>query len=393
MTEAAAVEAPEIAERYLRLGLRLDRHEEGTVDAYFGPPELAEQIKAEPLTEPAVLVAEAEALLDELNDGWLRDQVTGLRTFAGVLAGESRAYSDEVEGCYGIRPPFTDEAVLAAAHEELDALLPGRGTLDERHMAWYNSMLMPVDRIERTISAVIEEAQRQTRRLVDLPEGETTELEIVEDVPWMGFNFYRGALRGRVAINTSVSMSAFGLLGLAMHETYPGHQAERACKEQALVRGRGLLEESIVMVPAPQSVVSEGIGCLAPHVLLDGGEDPEAFTAILRDVAGIEIDLAHCLAVERAAEPTRWSDVNAALMFYERGASEEEVQAYLVRWGVMDEGKAQHLIRFFKEPTSRTYIVNYPAGFALCSAYAQRRPENLRRLLTEQIRVSDLQAA
>ena len=34
-----------VVERYLRLGLQLDRHVEGTVDAYFGPPELAEEVR------------------------------------------------------------------------------------------------------------------------------------------------------------------------------------------------------------------------------------------------------------------------------------------------------------------------------------------------------------
>ncbi|MGH3076432.1 MAG: hypothetical protein ACRDQC_15950, partial [Gaiellales bacterium] len=77
------------AERYLELGLRVGRHVEGIVDAYFGPPELADAIGAAPPVEPRTLVADAEALLDELEDGWLRDQVAGLRTYAGVLAGET----------------------------------------------------------------------------------------------------------------------------------------------------------------------------------------------------------------------------------------------------------------------------------------------------------------
>jgi hypothetical protein len=78
------------AERYLRLGLQLDRHVDGIVDAYFGPPELAAEVKAAPPVAPHKLVSDAEDLLDELEDGWLRDQVVGVRTFAGVLAGESR---------------------------------------------------------------------------------------------------------------------------------------------------------------------------------------------------------------------------------------------------------------------------------------------------------------
>jgi hypothetical protein len=85
-------------ERYLRLGLQLGRHVEGIVDAYYGPPELAAAVNAEPPVAPETLVDEAETLFDELEDGWLRDQVVGLRTYAGVLASESGSYADEVEG-------------------------------------------------------------------------------------------------------------------------------------------------------------------------------------------------------------------------------------------------------------------------------------------------------
>ena len=79
----------EVAERYLRLGLQIGRHVDGMVDAYFGPPELAAAVDAEPPVDPRAVAAAAEALLGELDDGWLRDQVVGLRTYAGVLAGEA----------------------------------------------------------------------------------------------------------------------------------------------------------------------------------------------------------------------------------------------------------------------------------------------------------------
>jgi hypothetical protein len=113
-----------VAHRYLRLGLQLNRHVDGTVDADFGPPELAAEVEAAPPVAPPTLVADAEALLGELDDGWLRDQGVGPRTYIGVLAGESLSYGDEVHGCYGVRPRFTDESVYAAAHERLEDLLP-----------------------------------------------------------------------------------------------------------------------------------------------------------------------------------------------------------------------------------------------------------------------------
>jgi hypothetical protein len=374
--------------RYLRLGLQVGRHVEGIVDAYFGPAELKAAVDAAPPVDPPVLVATAEALLDELGDGWLRDQVVGLRTYAGVLAGESRSYTDEVQGCYGIRPTYTDEAVFTAAHERLDELLPGDGPLAERHQRWEDSIRVPTELVEPTIAAVIEVARGWTRELVELPDGEGVVLEIVRDEPWLAFCEYLGDLRSRISVNVTLPMSAIELLVLTLHETYPGHQAERAGKEHLLVRGRGLLEETLTLVPTPQSLVSEGIGNLAPEVLLEG--DAGTALAAVVHAAGIGFDLAHALAVQRALRPCRWAEVNAALLLHEAGASEAEVHAYLERWGLLSPKLADHLVRFLTEPTSRTYVMTYPAGGELCRSFVAGRPERFRHLLTEQVRVRDL---
>jgi hypothetical protein len=227
-----------------------------------------------------------------------------------------------------------------------------------------------------------------TRLLVELPDGEGVDLEIVRDKSWLAFCGYLGDLRSRIAVNVDVPMSAIELLRLASHETYAGHHAERCSKEHLLVRGRGLLEETLVLVPAPQSLVSEGIAELAPEVLLDG-EGGVALAGVLRD-AGIEFDLAHARAVERAVEPLAWAEVNASLMLHDQGAGEAEVHAYLERWGLMTQLLASHVIRFLKAPTSRTYVMNYPAGRRLCRAYVAGEPERFRQLLTDQVRVQDL---
>jgi hypothetical protein len=363
-------------ERYLRLGLQVGRHVEGIVDAYFGPPELAAEVDAEPPVAPRVLVSAAEALLDELEDGWMRDQLLGLRTYSGVLAGESGSYADEVEGCYGVRPTHTDESELLAAHEQLEELLPGDGSLAERYARWEESSRVPEGQVERVMAAVIEEARAWTTRLV------------VRDKPWMAFCGYHGNLHSRIEVNVDLPQSALELLVLAMHETYPGHHAERCCKEHFLVRGRRQLEETIVLIPTPQSLVMEGIAGLAPLMVLEG--DGAAALADVLGRAGIEHDLEHDLAVRRAHEPCEWAEVNAALLLHDEGASEDDVRAYLERWAMMTPQYSAHVVRFLTEPTSRSYILTYPAGRSLCRAYVAGEPERFRRLLTEQVRVRDL---
>ncbi len=376
------------AERYIWLGLHLGRHVEGIVDSYSGPAELAAAVDAEPPAEPSALVAAAEVLLDELADGWLRDQVVGLRTYAGVLAGEAWSYAEEVEACYGVRPAHTDEAVFAAAHGQLEQLLPGDGPLAERYDGWRKSIIVPPERVEAAVAAVIDEARAWTRGLVELPAGEGVDLEIVHDRRWLAFCYYLGDLRSRISVNVDLPISAIDLLELTIHETYPGHHAERCCMEDLLVSGRGLLEETIVMVPAPQSLVSEGIASIAPAAVLESAGGA-GLAAVLHD-AGIEFDLEHALAVERAMQPCGRADVNAALMLHADGASEAEVHAYLQRWALRSPELATHLIRFLNDPSSRTYMITYSAGRELCSSYVAGRPERFRRLLTEQVRVGDL---
>jgi hypothetical protein len=247
---------------------------------------------------------------------------------------------------------------------------------------------VPADQPERLMAAVIEEARGQTARLLELPDGEGVALEIVRDKSWWASCDYLGELRSRIALNVDLPMTAVQLLILTLHETYPGHHTERCSKEHLLVRGRGLLEETVVLAPTPQTVVTEGIAKLAPSVLLEG-DGGAALAAVLRD-AGIELDLAHALAVERAHEPCDWAEVNAALMLHEEGASEAETHAYLERWALLTPEWADHMIRFITEPAQRTHIVSYSAGRELCRSYVAGEPERFRRLLTEQVRVRDL---
>ena len=378
----------EVPERYLQLALRLGRLDEGVIDAYFGPAALADGVEAEDPPEPVELVTGAEKLLAELDDSWLRDQVVGLRTVAGRLAGEQGAYPDEVEACYGVRPVHTEEAALAAAYDDLEGLLPGPGSLWERYRAFEDSAPVPATTIEALTGAVVEEARSRTRDLFGLPDGESIELEYVRDTPWLGYHEYLGDLRGRISVNVDRPRSAISLLHLAVHETYAGHQAERCNKEVALVRGQGLLEETIALVTAPQSVVSEGLAELAVELLLDG-VNGSAFESLVHD-HGVELDLAHARAVERAVEPLSWLGVDAALMLHDERLPDAEVSSYLQGHALIDADAADRWVRFLSDPGSRSYAVCYPAGLARCRAFVGGDPGRFRRLLTEEIRIGDL---
>jgi hypothetical protein len=380
-----------LAERYILLGLRLGRHEEGIVDAYYGPEGLSREVDAEPLTGLAALVSEADELLSDLEDGWLRDQAQGLRTFAGVLAGEQLGYSDEVERCYGVRPGRVSTEVYAAAHERLDALLPGAGPLAERSDAWQRSRLVPAERVVVVFRDIAQALRERTRALVELPEGEEAEVAEVRDKPWMADNAYSGGLRSRVAVNVDLPLTGDEVVELAAHELYPGHHTESSVKDQRLLQEGGLLEESIQLVPTPASLVSEGIAKTGPGLVLDD-ELFDRLEAIFRRY-GVDEDIRRARAVREARRPLDRTLLDVALLLHEDGGSAEEGQAYFARWGLDSPEYAAHGVRFLSEPTSRAYAITYSAGHDLCEAWVGADPSRFARLLTEHVRVPDLVAA
>jgi hypothetical protein len=376
------------AEAYILLGLRLGRHVEGLVDAYYGPEELARQVEAEPFAEPDALVEEADALLADIEDGWLRDQAFGLRTHAGVLAGEKLSYSDEVEGCYGVRPQRVSTDVYAAVHERLDPLLPGAGPLAARYDEWRQNNTVAPDRIVPVFRDVLAELRTRTAELLGLPEGEELAVEEVRDEPWSAFNYYLGALRSRVVVNLDVPTTCDDVVEVAAHEVYPGHHTEHAVKEQLLVRDRGLLEESIKLVPTPEVLISEGLAETGPSIVLDG-DVPQRLVEILKR-HGFEYDYEQARAVREARRPLRRIPLDAALMIHEDGASPAEAEAHIVRWSLVTPEQAAHSVSFVTDPTWRAYVINYSAGRELCQAWVGGDPARFVRLLTEHVRVRDV---
>jgi hypothetical protein len=387
-------------QQYLLLGLRLGRHVEGLVDAYYGPPELAARVADEPMHPADRLRADAAGLIAELDAGageldaprrrWLRGQVVGLRTTAAKLAGDPVGYVAEVEACYGVTPRWVDEEELLAAHRRLAAVLPGEGAVADRYVAWREQHAVPVERLGAVIASIAEDLRARTDAAFGLPDGEHVDFELVSDKPWSGFNYYLGDLRSRVAINTDLPVLSLSLPHLVAHEAYPGHHTEHTRKEVGLVRRRHQLEESIFLVGTPQCLLAEGIADLGLYVLV--GERPEHDMAPhLRD-AGLRYDPDEAAQVAQAGEVLSSVRGNAALLLHDRGAGEDDVVAYLERWALLDAKRARQAVRFLTDETWRAYISCYVEGLPLCRRFTAGQPARFERLLSEQLLPADLAA-
>lgn len=389
-----------MVERYLELGLRLGRHVDGFVDAYYGPPDLAARVDAEPVHPPARLAGDAGRLVADLDAGrddgdvdparrrWLRAQVRGLHTSARKLAGESVGYLDEVEQCYGARPALVPDDQFAAAHRRLDEVLPGDGPLRERMIAWREAHAVPSDLLEPAIRSLADDLRERTGRLFGLPEGEYVEWVFETGKPWSGFNYYEGGLRSRVAINVDLPVLSLSLGHLVAHEAYPGHHTEHTRKEVGLVRRRRWLEESIFLVGTPQCTLAEGLADLGAEVVV--GRRPEPAVAEHLAPLGVRYDAEVAAAVAEASESLSWVRSNAAVRLHDQGASADDTVSYLERWALLPRARADKALAFITDPTWRAYSHCYTEGLRLCRAYVEGDPTRFERLITEQMLPADL---
>jgi len=387
-------------ERYIELGLRLDHHIDGFIDAYYGPAEVAARVKAEPTRPPAALAADAGRLIVDLDQGagepelgphrrrWLRAHVVGLHTSARKLAGEPLSYEDEVELCYGVRPIRWAEDEFEAAHRRLDEVLPGTGPLGERYVAWREAQAIDPAVLPAVIDSLAEDLRERTDRLFGLPDGEHIDWELVTDQPWSGFNYYLGDLRSRVAINLDLPVLATSIAHLVAHEAYPGHHTEHTRKEVGLVRTHGHLEETIFPVGTPQCLLAEGLADLGLEVAM--GRRPEATVAGHLHPLGVRYDAEVAAAVAVAGEALDHVRGNVGFLLHADHADEADVIDYAMRWGLVNRDRAAKMIQFMTDPTWRAYISCYLEGLPLCRSFTDGDPAKFQRLLDEQLIPADL---
>jgi hypothetical protein len=388
--------APSLPERYLLLGLRLGKHVDGLVDGYFGPPELQDTVDREDLAEPDLLLDEARALSAEVatwngdpqRTRWLSGQLEGLACVAEMVTGAEPPWREAVHRCYGLDVEPVAEERFAVAHEKLDAALEGDGDVAGRLQAWYRSQEVSADVVLAAFDALREELRRRTAELVDLPEGEQLEAELVTGKPWAAYNWYLGDLKSRIEISTDLPMRSYSLATLVAHEVYPGHHTEHACKEARLVRDLERIESSILLIHTPECLVSEGIAQVAIERAL-GDDWVDRVDEILRPL-GVPFDAATTRAVLDAYEDLDFVSVNVACLASERGWTTDEAVDYVRRWALADEDRARKSVEFATHPMWSVYVPTYSYGHRIVREYAKRDEDAFRRLLTEQLTTADL---
>jgi hypothetical protein len=400
------VPAPDsIARDYLLLSLRLDQLLPGTVDAYFGPRDLKAQVDMEQRPSPARLAEDAASLRERAPVAvgepdralWLDRQLVALETLALREAGRELPYVEEVRRCFDAPPGALPPTAYAEAHAALDAALPPGEDIRARRTAWDERFTVPVERLPAVIDALLPRLREASAALWPLPEGEQLDVRLVTQQPWSGYNWYDGARRSRVDLNTDLPLRAADLLDTLSHETFPGHHLEHAWKEARLVDEQRRVEATMLLVNTPEAYVSEGLAELGRRYSLPDPLRLELL-ALVYERAGIAAGADDALAqlrISAALRLIRGASGDAALKRHVAGESADAARDFLVEQALMTPERATKLVGFIEHPLWRTYVFSYAGGEALLGRWCdvdgpQDAPKRFFRLLTEHLTPSGM---
>ena len=380
---------------YVLLGLRMDRLAPGTVDAWLGPPEWRAAVHDEPQPTPVTIRGGSESLLERLphmgyaprRTEYLARQVTALQAGARLLSGEAIPLGEQAALFFDIQIERVPESVFEAAHTQIDALLPGTGSLGERMVAWRRQFEVPRERILDLARRMIVEVRSRTALHLSMPPDETIDLVLVHNQPWGAYNWYLGNARSRIEINTDLPTHAHTLVDYAAHEGYPGHHTEHALRELMQYREGGQGEYAIQLINTPESLISEAIATCARGLIFEGAEDLEWLAANVLPSLGMKADPAQVALLREAREALSGVRGNAAFLLHEGGRPAAEVAAYLERWELCRPEEARKRLEFLQSPLWRAYTFTYTFGRRLLQPLlaGPDRFGVFRRIVTEPI--------
>ncbi len=319
-----------------------------------------------------------------------------IETLARVAAGEPIPYLEQVERCLTLRPERRPDSQFDEAARDLDALLPGGGSLADRLAAEDAAWTVPPDRVGTVVELLVGRFRERAAGLFALPAGEALRVTLVRGQPWTGYNWYDGGYRSRFDLNLDLPVRLPALLGTVAHETYPGHHLEHATKEQVLVEQHERLEASILLINTPECLLSEGLANVGGRIAVQPAEVPDLLRE-LAPIAGVPLagdpEALRAAASRQAAIADRRATlgearVNAALQLHVDGAPREAVIEYLVDVGGLSPASAAKRLEFIGHPLWRLYDYVYTEGVALLDPWldavpAAERDARFGRLLRE----------
>ena len=381
-----------IAEKYVKLVLKVGLHDPGYVDAYYGPSEwkptdsietVKDSVRIQKLyDESGVLLDSLDALsnlkaneIESLRYKFLYKQVLAVRARISMLAGVAFTFDQETKNLYDVETPRNPDDYFNSIIEELDKTVPGKGNLSDRIAEFKKAFIIPLEKLDTVFSTAINECRKRTLEHISLPSNESFVVEYVKDKPWSAYNWYKGNSYSVIQVNTSLPIYIDRAIDLAAHEGYPGHHVYNALLEKKMVRENRWMEFTVYPLFSPQSLIAEGTANFGIKMVFPGSSRNKFEKEILFPLAGLDsskTDLYY--KINDFIAKLEYAGNEAARKYLNGKITREEAVSRLRKYEVMSLEKARHRLQFID--TYRSYVINYNLGQDLVNDYIVRKGGN-----------------
>ncbi|MDI6767582.1 MAG: hypothetical protein QME52_12235 [Bacteroidota bacterium] len=374
-----------IAETYVNLVLSVGQHDGSYVDAYYGPPQLLEHVKAvknslvdikstadKTLNELQLLDETGVAEIILLRHQYLSKQLQSLVARVEMLQGKIFSFDEEAKALYDASPPTFPESHFQKIISDMDGILPGKGTVSERYDEFKKEFIIQKEKLDAVFQAAIIECRKRTKEYIELPANESFTIEYVNNKPWSGYNWYKGDSFSLIQMNTDLPIYIDRAVDLAAHEGYPGHHVYNSLLESILYKKYGWVEASVYALFSPQSLIAEGTANFGIEVVFPGNERIEFEKKVLFPLAGMDINKVETYyKIHELFLKLAYAGNEAARGYLNGTMTRDEAAEWLVKYALMSPDRAQQRTRFFD--TYRSYVINYNLGQNLVKQYIEKR--------------------
>jgi hypothetical protein len=379
----------QIAEKFVKLVLKVGQYDPAVVDAYYGPEEwkpaelTKEQKENYPLNELLVQVVNIQNSLDIVNSVNLADeekmrkvflskQLIAIKARIEMIGGKKYKFDEESKLLYDEVAPHLEQEHFTKILSDLDKLLPGKGDVAKRFEDYRNQFIIPIEKLDTVFMTAIKEGRKRTLKYIPLPEKENFVVEYVKDKPWGAYNWYKGNSFSVIQVNTDLPVYIDRAFDLACHEGYPGHHVYNLLLEKNLLKEKKWMEFSIYPLFSPTSLIAEGTANYGVKVAFPGEERIQYEKEVLFPLAGLDATkVEEYYKILHLFEQLNFARNEASRKYYDGEFTKEELQSWLVKYCLYTPDRATKSVDFID--TYGSYIINYNYGQQLVKEYIESR--------------------
>lgn len=394
-----------VAEEYVKLVLKIGKVDSDYVDAYYGPEDWKPQLNATAADDSVLiqnLYDDAGKLLDKLESlsneqadelqtlryRFLYKQILAARTKIFMLAGGKLSFDQEAKALYDVEVPKLDSTYFQNALDEINILLPGKGSLADRWQEYRKKFIIPNDKLDKVFQTAINECRKRTLEYIRLPAKESFKVEYVKQQPWGAYNWYKGNYFSVIQVNTDLPTYIDRAVDLAAHEGYPGHHVLNVLLEK-LYREKNWAEFCVYPLFSPQSLIAEGTANFGIDVAFPGNTQIEFEKEVLFPLAGLDTsETEKYYKINKLISKLSYASIQAARNYLDGKWTKEQTIDWLQKFNLASKERAERNIKFFEK--YRSYVINYSLGKDIVKNYIEKNGgtaenEKLRWALFEKI--------